>query len=418
MTTWRRVTRAIGLLARGAVLAVAQNLGLAALALLLALALWLFVTDRENPTEARTFNSAIPLELVNVPGDLAVSNVSETSVRIRIEGSQNELDGLIAEDFRATADLGGLTAGIQSVAIEVEPPNGRVNVVTTTPARVDVTLEPLRTKDVPVRVSTFGAPQDGFAATAVRVEPDTATVSGPESLVALVESAAAVVTLTGVRTDIVDEQVPLEARDARDGGISRVTISPVSGRVSIDIEQQAFTLQLAVVADVTGDPAAGHAVSGIAIDPRFVTVSGPLDVLQTVTSLSTAEISIADARDDVIRTVALVVPEGVEVEGSPTARVTVDIAPVQGEYAYRVVPVVVNAPPGATVTPAEEVVVTLAGDVPTLNGVDAGDIAVEIDVGGLGGGLFLVPVEVTAPPGTRVSRVDPGELGVAITLGP
>ena len=416
MSAWRRTLRAAGLLARGAVLSVAQNLGLAALALLLALALWLFVTDRENPTEARTFNSAIPLELVNTPGDLAVSNVSETSVRIRIEGARNELDGLTAEDFRATADLGGLTAGLQSVAVEVEPPNGRVNVVNITPGRVEVTLEPLRTKDVPVRVSTFGSPQAGFAVGDARVDPETVTASGPESLVALVESAVAVVNLTGVRTDIVDERVTLEARDARDGGINRVTLTPATADVTIDIDQREYTLQYVVVANLTGDPASGYNVVSVTVDPRLVEVTGSLEALQAVTALETEEISIADARDDVVRTVAIQVPEGLTVEGSPTVRVTVDIEPVQGAFSYRVAPRIINAPPGAVVTPSEDVVVTLSGDAPTLAGITTGDIDVVVDVGGLGSGLFLVPVEVTAPQGSSVTRVEPGQLGVAITL--
>ena len=418
MSTWRNLARGAWVLGRSAVLAVAQNLGLAALALLLAIALWLFVTDRENPTEARTFNSAIPIELVNVPSELAVSNVSETSVRIRIEGSQNELDGLDSEDFRATADLGGLAAGVQSVVVEVEPPNGRVNVVDVTPARIEVTLEPNRTKDVPVRVAMFGSPQAGFAAIGEQAEPESATVSGPESLVGLVESAVAVVNITGARTDIVDQQVPLEARDARDGGISRVTINPVSAEVTIDIEQQEFTLQVAVTANITGEPAAGYSVASISIDPRFATVRGPLDALQSLTSLSTDEVSIADARDDVIRTVSIIVPDGVSIEGSPTARVTIDIAPVRAEYAFQVIPEVINAAAGLIVVPSEAVVVTLTGDAPTLDGIDAGDILVQVDVEGLGTGLFLVPVEVTAPPGTTVTTVDPGELGVAITLPP
>jgi len=416
MNAWQRTFRAAGVLLRGAVLSVVQNLGLAALALLLAIALWLFVTDRENPTEARNFNSAIPIELVNTPGDLAVSNVSETSVRIRLEGSQSALEGLVAEDFRATADLGGLTAGTRSVAVDVEPPNDRISVVNITPARVDVTLEPVRSKEVPVRVSTFGSPQAGFAAGETSVDPQEVTVSGPESLVALVESAVAVVNLTGVRTDIVDERVTLQARDERDGGISRVTLSPASADVTIEIEQREFTLQVAVVANLSGQPARGYNVVSIGVEPRFVNVRAPLEVLQAIDALSTEEISIADARDDVTRTVAIGVPEGATLEGPATATVTVSIEPVQGEFAFRVSPRVANARAGSTVIPAEDVVVILAGDVPTLSAIDPGDIDVVIDVGGLGAGLHVVPVEVTPPQGTSVSRVQPGQLGVAITL--
>jgi YbbR domain-containing protein len=412
----RRVFRAAGLLLRAGVTSVVGNLGLAALALLLALALWLFVTDRENPTEARTFNSAIPLEIVNVPSDLAVSNVSESSVRIRIEGSKNQLDGLVTEDFTATVDLGGLAAGTHSVAVDVAPPNSRITVVNATPSRVDVTLEPERTKEVPVQVVTLGSPVTGFEATSETVEPEVVSVSGAESLVALVEYAAAVVNLTGARVDVTEDRVTLEPRDERDGGISRVTASPATASVSIEIVQQEYSLQFAVRPNITGEPASGYAITALSVDPRIVTVSGPLDVLQTIEAVGTAEISLTDARDDVIRTVSLEVPEGARIDGAQTARVTVNIEPLQGQAEYTVTPAIRGVGPGLTVVPASDVIVTLTGSEPVLASIDAAAIAVSIDVTGLEAGLHVVPVEVQPPPGTSVSRVEPGQLGVAITL--
>lgn len=416
MRTVRQVVRGTWLLLRAAVASIVSNLGLAALALVLALALWLFVTDRENPTEARTFNSAIPIEIVNVPSELAVSNLTESSVRIRIEGNKNQLDGLVAEDFTATVNLGGLSAGTHDVAVDVEPPNSRVSVVAATPSRLGVTLEPLRTKEVPVRVVTLGSPVTGFEVTSVAVDPEVVSVSGAESLVNLVEYAAAVVNLTGARVDMAEDRVALEPRDTRDGGISRIAVNPATASVSIEIVQQEYSLQFAVSPNITGEPAAGFTVAGLNVDPRIVTVSGPLDVLQTLQSVGTAEISLADARDDVIRTVTLVVPEGARIEGSQTARVTVDIEPVQGQAQFTVVPQVRGLGTGLAAVPASNVLVTLAGSESVLASLSPSSIAVTIDVSGLGAGLHVVPVEVAPPPGTTVSRAEPGELGVAITL--
>jgi hypothetical protein len=93
------MARGIAFVLVGAVRAIGGNLSLAVLSVALAVSLWLFVTDQENPTEAETFNSAIPVGFVNVPTDLAVSNTSASTVRIRIEGPKNELDDLTADDF-------------------------------------------------------------------------------------------------------------------------------------------------------------------------------------------------------------------------------------------------------------------------------------------------------------------------------
>jgi YbbR domain-containing protein len=404
---------------RGAVTSVFGNVGLAALALALALSLWLFVTERENPTEAQTFNSSIDVELVNIPESLAVANVSDSGVRIRIEAPKNELDGLRSEDFEATVDLGGLTEGTHTVAVDVTPPNSRINVIDITPSRVEVIIEPLARKDVPVEVAIIGSPVAGFEVASERSEPDSATVSGPQSIVALVDHVDAVVNLTGLRADVTDERVALEPRDAVGGGITRVTVEPQAAEVTVELEQREFSLQFDVKPLVTGQPASGYNLAGTAIDPRFVTVTGTLEALQAIDSLrglSTEEISISDARDDVVRTVAITLPEGTRIEGSAQARVTIEIAPAGGVFSFRVQPEIRNVEPGLVATPAGPITVTLSGDVPLLDTLTADAISASVDVSGLGPGLFALPVTITPPQGTQVASVEPATLGVALTL--
>lgn len=417
MSDLPRIPAAIVMFARGAVTTVAGNLSLAALALALAFSLWLYVTDRENPQERQTFNSAIAIIPSNVPNGFAVAGLSEPAVRIRIEAPRNELDSVSPDVFEATLDLGGLSAGTSSVPVDVRSTNNDIRVIDVTPARVDVTIETLRTKEVPVRVRLVGSPQTGFEATGERADPERATVSGPESLVALTDSVVAEVSLTSLRVDVTDERVPLEPRDARDGQISRVTVNPETARVSVDIQQTEYSLEFAVTPLVTGQPAPGYNVAGIAIEPRLVVVTGPLSVLQSIDAvrgIGTAEISIADARDDVIRTVQLVLPDGARVQGSNDVRVTIDIAPARGEFTFRIVPQVRNVSDGLVVTNAEAVVVTLAGNVPALEGITSAAIVASADAAGLGAGVYRLAVEVTAPAGTTVTRVEPPDMGLAL----
>ncbi len=419
MNDLRRLPRGLVFLARGAFASVFENTGLAVLSLALAFSLWLFVTDRENPTEERLFNRDIEVTLVNAPNDLAVSATSASAVRVRVEGSQNELDDLRAEDFEATADLGGLERGTASVAIDVQPTSSSINIVGVTPARIDVTLEPLRSKDVPVTVSLVGSPQAGFVAADESVEPASVTVSGPESLVERVDAAVAQIFLTGQRIDLTEDRVKLEPRDARGGDISRVTVNPETARVSVDLEQREFSLEFVVTPLVTGQPGSGYNVGGIAAEPRLVVVSGPLEVLQSIDAIrgiATEEISIADARDDVTRTVEVVVPEGARIQGSTTVLVTVDIVPARGEFTFRVVPQVRGVGAGLVLTVADPVTITLAGDVPALQALTAESITAFANAEGLTAGLYALPVEITPPAGTTVVRVEPAEAGVSLTV--
>lgn len=421
MTAVRRVMRGIGFIARGAVTSVVGNISLALLALALAFSLWLFVTNNENPRETQTFNNAIPVRFVNVPNDLAVANASAANVRIRIEAPRTELDGLDVDDFEAVVNLGGFERGTQSVAVDVSTASNRIDIVDVTPARLDVTIESLRTKEVPVAVSLVGSPQTGFEANGQTVQPERVTVSGAESLIELVESAVAEVSLTAQRVDLSEERARLQPRDARGGQISRVTVNPETARVEVDIVQREFSLEFTVSPSITGQPASGFNLGGVSIEPRLVTVTGRLDVLQSIDALrgiSTEEISIADARDDIVRSVGLILPEGVRTQQDGGVRVNIDVQPAQGEYRYVVAPQVRNVADGLALTAADPVTVTLSGDVPVLASIRPEAITVFADAEGLGEGLYALPVEVSAPPGTTVVGVEPAELGVALTARP
>ncbi|MBI2723622.1 MAG: hypothetical protein HYX50_01030 [Chloroflexi bacterium] len=417
MEALRRLPHALLFLARGAVTSVAGNVSLALLAAALGLSLWVFVTDQENPKEVQTFNSAIPVKFVNAPNDLAVASVSETSVRIRVEASKNDVKNLRAEDFAATVDLGGLPPGQNTLAVDVSPNKGNINVVDVIPPRLDVSLEAERTKEVPVRVSLVGSPQQGFAAVSNNSDPQSVTVTGPESLVDLVSSAVAEVNLTGQRVDV-SESVELKPRDARGGEISRVAVNPLRAKVDVNIEQREFSAEFVVNPAITGEPASGYNITGISIDPRIVTLTGALEVLQSVDAvkgISTEEISVADARTDITRTVQLTLPPNVRVQGSPGVRVTVQVRAGQGEATFRVTPQVRNLGPGLAYTLAGGISVTLSGELPALASLTPESISASIDVQDLGRGLYAVPVSLRPPPGTAIVRSEPAEVGIAIT---
>lgn len=423
MRLLRRLPGAIVFLGRGAVTSVFGNISLALLSVALGLSLWLFVTDRENPKQVQTFNSAIPVKFVNVPNDLAVSNTSESNVRIRVEATQTDLNKLRADDFTATVDLGGFTKGTANMPVEVVASNSSVNVVETTPSRVDVTLESLRTNVVPVEVSLLGSPQQGFGlAPAVAQpnplsEPTSVTIAGPESLVALVHSAVAEVNLTGLRADFTDD-VDLKPRDLRGGDISRVKVNPGRAKVSVDLQQQEFSQEFHVNPPIAGAPAAGYNVAGIAVDPEVISVTGPLDVLQSIDAvrgIATEEISVSDSRGDVVRTVQVVLPAGASVRGSPSVRITISIRPARGEATFSVVPQIRNIGAGLGLVPPDPVLVTLSGDLPLLQTLTPESIVVTADASGLGAGLYPLTLQITPPAGTTVTRVDPGQVGIALT---
>src|SRR3972149_5384551 len=120
---------------------VRDNVGLAALSVVLGVALWVFVTDTENPTRSGVLPFDLSVETVNVPGDRALAG-SPVNVRVKVEVADDVWNTLSMADFKATVDLDGLQAGTYDLPVRVEPLTGRGNLVLTHVIPYTLQLEP------------------------------------------------------------------------------------------------------------------------------------------------------------------------------------------------------------------------------------------------------------------------------------
>jgi len=396
-----------------------NNWSLAALSLVLAVMLWVFVTDVENPTRTDFFPATIPIETVNVSRDLAVASLSESAVSVRISAPEDSWDDLTRDNFRASVDLSGVSQREVEVTVRVEVMGaGGVEIVEVSPRRVTVSLETVTSKAVPVQVKLAGAPPLGYAASRATVLPEQVTVSGPESLVNLVEAAVADVNLTGVRVSL-RQVFSITARDNHGGDIDGVNLQPSTVEVDLPIVQEEFSTVYVVNPPFRGAPAEGFTVTGVKVDPSFVTVSGSIEVLQSISTVSTEEVDIEGASSDVIRVVGLRLPAGASTQGQESVTVQVSVAPVssaQSQVTFDVTPQLGGLTPGlaASLSPSA-VRVTVAANLSILSALSASDLLVTLDVSGLAAGVHDVDVEVQVPPGVNVVSLDPTTVEVTLS---
>ena len=95
------------------------------------------------------------------------------------------------------------------------------------------------------------------------------------------------------------------------------------------------------------------------------------------------------------------------------------IAPARGEFSYGVAPQVRNVRAGLAATLSQpSVIVTLSGDLPTLQALAPESIVVTVDATDLGPGLYAITPQVQLPPGTTVTRVDPPQVGIGLSERP
>lgn len=156
-----------------------ENWVLKFISLAFAVVLWFFVMgeSRMEVTHVAT------LEYKNLPDGLMIANEVPTSVAIMISGPRALQVNLSPSDISLSVDLKGLSAGVTSfkrLEESLNIPSG-LKITRISPSYVDVKLERVRDRDVPVRVVLVGEPAPGFTVKSYKSLPEKVTVTGAES---------------------------------------------------------------------------------------------------------------------------------------------------------------------------------------------------------------------------------------------
>ena len=157
-----------------------RNRAIKFFSLLLALTLWFFVMGEKK---AEFSFADVPVEFINKPPDMVVTMQSPRSVNVRVSGSRSLLATMSSGSLKAVMDLEGAKPGkmvFNDLSEAVKLPNG-TKITSISPAEVELTLEALTAKRVPVTVDLQGEPASGFVVQGVSVEPPFVEVKVGES---------------------------------------------------------------------------------------------------------------------------------------------------------------------------------------------------------------------------------------------
>lgn len=379
----------------------------------LAVVIWFAITDAENELVEQPFGFSLAVETVNVPVDLIVAS-RVPPVSLTIAAREDDLDSIDVDDFQVTADLAGLTAGEYEVSVQVRSLSNDVRVRAVSPATVEVVLEPVVQRILPISVLIADAQPLGFERGDPSLSTDTVTINGTANLIDLVDRVVAPVDLSGATVDI-ELPVTLQPRTSTGAAVSGIRLDPPSVTVTVPIRQELFSRAVAVLPQIVGQPAANYHVVGITVDPVTVTVVGTLEALEAAAPVTTAPVSLGGRSDDLTTAVAARAPDGLTLESDITVTVRVQIEPVSAEVAFqtRVAVVGLATPDGAAVTP-DSVEVLLAGPAPTLAEIGLQDLSVSVDATNLEPGAHRLPVQVGFLAGLEVVRVTPSVVLVTI----
>ena len=290
------------------------------------------VAYAQNPTQSHNYllkmdTPVLPTGLVLV-GD--VPQVTITAI--------GTLDHLSHFDAQLRANPGmlhisgnfvGTKVGKNDVPIHVNNSDPTITIVA--PSSVTVTIDEKGTATLAVSIERVKSLPPGFheQATATTVTPPSVSVDGPKSQ------------LTGIQAVVLIEMDSLVAPgptqpfsvvlwDANKKPVTKsMTVTPAQVTVKMVIQADAITVTKGVGWTLTGQPAACYHLVNAQIAPLEVQATGLQNTLSGLVLLATDPVDLTGAKADVVKTVTIRPPAGVEVN-QKTAQVHVFIAPISG----------------------------------------------------------------------------------------
>lgn len=366
-----------------------NNIGLKILSVIFAFFLWIVVVSVDDPVTTKPFSS-IPVELTNTQAITSQGSVYEVLdntdvISVTVTAKRSVLDSLSRDNFKATADMTRMEGDLVPIEVKATRYADRIENITLRTKNVKVSIEGLLEKQLNIAVRTSGEISDGCVIGSKYTDKNVVKISGPESIVALIDSAAVTVDVSGMTTDIsTAESIVLYDADNHVISQEELTLNRSSVNVTVEIWR---TKELPVSFGYTGTPAAGYGTTGLVTSSlSTVTVAGKQSVLDAASNIAipSSVVDITDARAsvEVQVDVSRYLPEGL-VMASQDAQTTTVVTVIIQELSTKKVEV-----PTANITVAN----VPEGMEASIGGV--GEV-VAVSVRGLGEGYDTInPAEI------------------------
>lgn len=398
-----------------------RNLGSFLLAFILALTVWILAVIAADPDETRVYPRGIPLEITGQDPRLIITGDVPRQVNLTLRAPQSIWAQIVdgENQVRAVIDLAGRTTGQHSVPVQVQVKVSPVRIIDINPETIELALEPLASRSLPIEVEINGQPAIGYQRGPLEQSIKEVTVSGPESLVSRAERAVVDVKIDGARANIATDAT-IRILDNENKVLTGITTSVEKVNIQIPISQQGGYRDIAVKVVVRGQQANGYRLTNISVNPPAITVySGDPELVAALPGfVETEPLNLNEASQDIELSLGLNLPPGISVVGEQTVQVEVGIEALEGSLSLANMPVsVAGLAPGLSAQATSETVdIILTGPLPLLEKLTANDIRITLDVTDLPVGSHQIAPQVEILiTNIEVQSIFPGTVEVVIT---
>ncbi len=180
--------------------------------LVLAVVLWHFVGGEDRVDK----NVMIPIEIINLPRDLVISNQFKKEIEVSVSGPRSVILEMTSKAITRQVDLSSATPGtmvIENDNDHIPVPRG-ITVQRVQPSSIILSLDKLIQKQFPISARTVGKVATGYVVQILKMDPDVITITGPLTILSQFDEIfTKAINLEGVKQSV-QLQVPLELEPA------------------------------------------------------------------------------------------------------------------------------------------------------------------------------------------------------------
>lgn len=411
-----------------------NNLGLKAIALISGFAIWLLVTNTNNPVQTVLFSN-VPITIINQDSIADIGKVVEPegsgTVTVKVTERRSVLERLArnGSDFYVEADLENIN-DMNSVPLTVSCSRSSItwDEMEISPGSLKVTMEDKLEQAFAISVSTSGSPANGYAVGVTEIEQGkNIFIAGPESTIKIINQVVAPVNISGTREDVsmtsVLKIIDKNGSELTENQLKMLEIKDGNGTVLADRQVQVgirlwhVQTDIPVEVSTVGEPAYGYRVSAIETIPVTISLAGTegaLSQLEAGLQLDTP-VNISGITEDMTQDVDLTETlsgiEGVKLITDADPIITVNVKVEKNGDTTVNYPVgkiqLRNRPDNRNLvfSPADKIVIRVhADDAGTVRTLNEEDISASVDLQSCRDeGAHELPVSVTLPEGYELA---------------
>lgn len=375
-----------------------------AFSILASVTIWLYISFIEDPDVSVPIKG-IKVEFLN--GDyvtergLVITHIETSTLTLGFKGKRNTVSKLSPTNVAATVDLSDIkSTGVYQLDYDIVYPidinSSSVTISSRSVNFIQVTVDNLVKKEIPVYGSFNGSVAEGYQAEPLELAPSMITVSGPQEIINKIASAWVYVNRENL-SKTVEESLPFKLMDEDGNQISSDKLYFSQDTIKVTVPVVMIKEVPLTVTYITG-AGADETNTVKTINPAKITVSGDAETLNGYNQIVLGTVDLTKFEETTTLTFPIVLPnDTTNLTGTTEAEVTITVSGLESVN-LRVTNIdTINTPAGYSAdVVTKDLNVLLRGKEEELQKVRPSNIRIVADLSGLGAttGTYSVMAKV------------------------